>query len=106
MKGITACAECAYYDMKSHKCTRGCTIDPDKAKGDDVRFYADCTLPDAEPVQHGYWIDKPDEYCDLNIIRHCSKCGWNVFKGNPLYDFGHWNYCPACGAKMDGRYEK
>lgn len=52
MKGITAFAECAYYDMKSHKCTRGCTIDPDKTKCEDVRFYADCPLPDVEPVRH------------------------------------------------------
>lgn len=50
MKGITACAECAYYDMKNHKCTRGCTKDPDISKGDDVRFYVDCHLPDAESV--------------------------------------------------------
>lgn len=25
MKGITLCAECAYYNMKKHKCTRGAT---------------------------------------------------------------------------------
>jgi len=32
MKGIELCAECAYYNMKSHKCTRGCKIDPDSNK--------------------------------------------------------------------------
>lgn len=61
---------------------------------------------DAEPVKRGRWIDKPDEYCETNIIRHCSECGWSVFKCNPLYDFGRWNYCPHCGAKMqDGGAE-
>ena len=59
----------------------------------------------AEPVKHGRWNDKPDEYCETNIIRHCSECGWAVFKGNPLYDFGHWKYCPACGARMDAESE-
>ena len=57
---------------------------------------------DAEPVRHGRWNDKPDEYSGTCIIRHCSECGWSVFKGNPLYDFGHWNYCPNCGAEMYG----
>ena len=55
---------------------------------------------EAEPVRHGRWNDKPDEYSGTCIIRHCSECGWSVFKGNPLYDFGHWNYCPNCGAYM------
>ena len=60
-------------------------------------------MPTIEPkVRHGRWNDKPDEYCEMNIIRHCSECEWSVFKGNPLYDFGHWNYCPNCGARMDG----
>lgn len=46
MKGISLCADCAYYDLKKHKCKRGCTVDPDISKGEDVRFYVDCPLPD------------------------------------------------------------
>lgn len=52
MKGITLCADCAYYDLKKHKCNRGATVDPDISKGQDVRFYVDCPLDDVEPVQH------------------------------------------------------
>lgn len=92
MKGITACVECANYDMKSHKCTRGCTIDPDKAKGDDVRFYADCPLQDAEPVRHGLW---KVGYHEFGTSWHCSECYFIVDTQR--------NYCACCGAKMDGR---
>ena len=51
MKGITLCADCAYYDLKKHKCNRGATVDPDISKGHDVRFYVDCPLPDVQEVQ-------------------------------------------------------
>ena len=54
MKGITLCADCAYYNMKKHKCTRGCKIDPDVSKGENPSFYVDCPLPDVEPLKK--WI--------------------------------------------------
>lgn len=46
MKGITVCGDCAYYSMKKHKCTRGCTDEGDAC----ARFYVDCPLPDVRPV--------------------------------------------------------
>ena len=52
---------------------------------------------DAVEVVHGRWIDtdyKPDIYCK------CSVCGRRVY----AYDDGY-NYCPNCGAKMDGGNE-
>ena len=45
---------------------------------------------DAEPVRHGKWIFGGDG-CVL-----CSVCDEEV----PNYI--HRNYCPNCGAKMDG----
>ena len=44
-------------------------------------------LPSVEavPVLHGRWIDE----C-------CSECGQYVYRGDSR------NYCPNCGAKMDG----
>lgn len=52
---------------------------------------------DVQEVQHGKW--------NLNRIDYdwvyyaCSKCGYsNVFNNE--------NYCPECGAKMDGKEEK
>ena len=41
MKGITLCAECVYYSMKKHRCTRGAHIETDPK----APFYDDCPLP-------------------------------------------------------------
>ena len=67
----------------------------------------DAPAVDAEPVRHGWWIPvlKSDifgkEYEDGH---RCSECG-----GNGLYSCADYiaydelyNYCPHCGAKMDG----
>ena len=97
MKGISLCADCAYYDLKKHKCNRGATVDPDISKGQDVRFYVDCPLDDAEPVKHGHWIltqDEQYEYC------RCSECGYDT--GENWMIGSEIKYCANCGAKMDG----
>ena len=48
----------------------------------------------ADPIKHGYWKGKPIAgYSDVR----CSECG-DVF----LENSGKWNYCPNCGARMDG----
>lgn len=46
---------------------------------------------DAEPVNHGEWID------GYGMVR-CSECGHKFFKHN--YQ-SKWKYCPNCGALMD-----
>ena len=49
---------------------------------------------DVAPVRHGKWeinSDRPD----LLICSVC-KCGFDMWKHDPH------NYCPNCGAKMDG----
>ena len=55
---------------------------------------------DVQPVKHGRW----SRYC-------CSNCGiskYNFISFNIVGEkeyarpFGTWNYCPRCGAKMDG----
>ena len=47
MKGISCCGDCGYYNWKKHKCTRA----KDEGAAQD-HFYADCPLPDVEPVVH------------------------------------------------------
>lgn len=88
-------------------------------------IYAVNTQPtiDAEPVNHGRWILKtnkePSNY-RWNVTAECSECCdekgeiWGgFFPGVPdwlardtalLYakDVKISNYCPNCGAKMDG----
>ena len=53
---------------------------------------------DVAPVRHGRWIDaypdiEPNPMCMYGI---CSECGFE--QGISKY----LNYCPICGAKMDG----
>ena len=46
------------------------------------------------PVRHGRWetnSDRPD-----SLICSVCKCGFDMWKHDPH------NYCPNCGAKMDG----
>ena len=52
-------------------------------------------IADAAPVRHGRWVEK--EKYTFGIMYDCSLCE------NRILDNGHpWNYCPNCGAKMDG----
>ena len=103
MKGITLCADCAYYNMRTHKCKRGATGEPDLSKGDDVRFFTDCPLTDAKPVRNGTW--KYGYNPDVGFLCYfCSACGkeayWDTDYGQQRFDF-----CPNCGADMRGGAE-
>jgi hypothetical protein len=51
---------------------------------------------DAVEVVHGRWIYEPVEFSIVKDIR-CSVCGRYVKVPE--------NYCPDCGAKMDGGNE-
>ena len=53
---------------------------------------------DVAPVRHGRWIDAyPDiEPNPMFMYGICSECGFE--QGFSKY----LNYCPNCGAKMDG----
>ena len=63
-------------------------------------FAIDCILKaipaaDVAPVRHGRWVEQ--EKYTFGTMYDCSICG------NRILDNGHsWNYCPHCGAKMDG----
>ena len=54
----------------------------------------DVTAADVEPVKHGRWVK---EKSDVLIHWHCSVCEKCYFLEEPNAD-----YCPHCGAKMDG----
>lgn len=54
---------------------------------------------DVEPVRHGRWKLEPTNPYDNpgyknRMIKRCSCCGWQ--------NACRHNYCPNCGAKMDG----
>lgn len=52
---------------------------------------------DAEPVRHGRWIYHDD---DVMPYKSCSLCGCEAF------DLHGANYCPYCGARMNGGDEE
>ena len=58
-------------------------------------------IPDADavPAVHGRWIEHPDDRCSLFNGWECSEC-------KQIVSGGKGNYCPNCGAKMDGGAEK
>ena len=49
---------------------------------------------DVAPVRHGHWVK---EKSDVLIHWHCSVCKNCYYLEEP-----NANYCPNCGAKMDG----
>ena len=52
---------------------------------------------DAEPVRRGRWVNKNNGKWNTLPVFMCSECG--------DYDprlYGNENYCPNCGARMDG----
>lgn len=54
-------------------------------------------VPAAEPVRHGKWINAGHDA--FTQYRRCSSCT-RLLANAPAYD-----YCPGCGAKMDGGNE-
>lgn len=50
---------------------------------------------DAAPVKHGRWLKTNDD-----TMKRCSEC--DVIHLIAQYPHGNANYCPNCGAKMDG----
>ena len=60
---------------------------------------------DVAPVVHGKWLTP-------KALIECSECGFGMFPDGYYFDHGEcahanesWfrpNYCPQCGARMDG----
>ena len=56
---------------------------------------------DVQPVKHGLWSGYSCSNCGISKYNFIS---FNIV-GEKEYarPFGTWNYCPRCGAKMDGK---
>ena len=62
-----------------------------------VMFADSIPAADVAPVVHGRWIERQTPHAMGGVSGKCSVCAKSVqYLGNPL------NYCPNCGAKMDG----
>lgn len=57
---------------------------------------------EAEPVVHGEWII---ERSPVEAEIKCSECGYSYIDADS-YAKAEYNYCPNCGAKMDGGDQK
>ena len=56
---------------------------------------------DAAPVVHGRWDDSGRyTFPSGNAAVRCTNCGCALTESE--YRLNNWNYCPVCGAKMDG----
>ena len=60
----------------------------------------DFPAADVAPVRHGRWISKNPHGYEWTFV--CSNCGY--VDGYPFND--RHNYCPNCGAKMDGNWKQ
>lgn len=63
---------------------------------------------DAAPVVHGIWIGESDGYADgepVVDVWYCSECDHCIDDGTDDESLLP-NYCPDCGAKMDGKTYK
>lgn len=70
---------------------------------DSEAYFAINNLPTIEPVRHGKWYITEDMpyWGHIQEYLTCSACEGR-FRGTGVEE---WDYCPNCGAKMDGGEE-
>lgn len=64
----------------------------------DLEMFDAASTTDVAPVVHGRWIADGDGY---HWTYNCSICAWK--DGYPFNE--RHNFCPNCGARMDGDAE-
>ena len=94
------CKDCKTY-------VRDCEYDRIYTKMDFCGWIDDAPTVDAEPVVHGRWIIKDNPGTGWYRVT-CSECGEDVTSVAPVIGFFPkakvtWDFCPNCGAKMDGK---
>ena len=73
---------------------------------DIISYLENALSEDVAEVRHGRWIDEdfPLEQATENSVVICSVCGETAHKAEHDYSILS-DYCPYCGAKMDGESE-
>ena len=75
-----------------------------------VALIADTPAADVAPVVHGRWIPSESDFDDDDTLFdveewcdwQCSACREDICYDDPMPMNLLPNYCPNCGAKMDG----
>lgn len=66
--------------------------------------YMGLPAADVSPVVHGRWDDSGRyTFPGGGTAVRCTECGCALTVSE--YHLNNWNYCPVCGAKMDGGEE-
>ena len=60
----------------------------------------DVPAADVVPVVHGRWLHSGCEECSGLEVVKCSECNHEAFA--IAFYVCNGNYCPSCGARMDG----
>lgn len=70
----------------------------DGCKASNIEVLMNVPAADVVEVRHGEWVhsDKAAHWFGKD---KCSECYYRTYDG---LDLSHFNYCPNCGAKMDG----
>ena len=69
--------------------------------GDAIDIIEDAPAADVAPVVHGQWDDSGRyTFPGGGTAVRCTECGCALTVSE--YHLNNWNYCPVCGAKMDG----
>lgn len=81
--------QCVDGKMWGNEETEGTLVDAYELMDD----LSDIPAADVAPVRHGHWIDG---FIPNSMLCGCSECGFTCGAHSFLY-------CPACGARMDGK---
>ena len=79
------------------KALRDTLYDADAITMSGVKILNQFPSADVAPVRHGRWVSVPHK-----LARVCSACNRDEPYKFADIDADVYDYCPSCGAKMDG----
>ena len=79
------------------KALRDTLYDADAITMSGVKILNQFPSADVAPVRHGRWVSVPHK-----LARVCSVCNRDEPYKFADIDADVYDYCPSCGAKMDG----
>ena len=79
------------------KALRDTLYDADAITMSGVKILNQFPSADVTPVRHGRWVSVPHK-----LARVCSMCNRDEPYKFADIDADVYDYCPSCGAKMDG----